>query len=131
MTADSSRIEAVFFEALAIGEPSRRAALLDRACSGDAVFRRRVELLLAAHESPSNALVLPDVGSTPLLPLSEGPGATIGGCFGGSSGLSFWSHSARILDSCPAALLQKLECAKSQPKSTMPTMTLRPVSEIP
>jgi serine/threonine-protein kinase len=42
------RLEAVFFEALAL-PASERAAFLDRACAGDAEFRAEVEAVLASH----------------------------------------------------------------------------------
>src|SRR5262245_61804111 len=57
-----SPAETVFFAALAIDDPVRRAAYLDEACGADAELRRRVEQLLAAH---------PQVGSF----LQEGPTA--------------------------------------------------------
>jgi WD40 repeat protein/serine/threonine protein kinase len=41
--------EQVFLAALELADPAERAAYLDRACGGDAAFRRQVEALLAAH----------------------------------------------------------------------------------
>jgi hypothetical protein len=42
--------ESVFIEVLQKETPAERAALLDRACAGDAKLRRSIEMLLRAHE---------------------------------------------------------------------------------
>ena len=42
------RLEAVFFEALAL-DPEERSAFVERACAGDDVFRAEVEAVLASH----------------------------------------------------------------------------------
>jgi serine/threonine protein kinase/tetratricopeptide (TPR) repeat protein len=57
-----SPAETVFFAALALDDPARRAAYLDEACGANVELRRRVDQLLAAH---------PQVGSF----LQEGPTA--------------------------------------------------------
>jgi serine/threonine protein kinase/tetratricopeptide (TPR) repeat protein len=52
----------VFLEALDIADASARRAFLDRRCAGDAVLRRQVEELLAAHERPGSFLDSPLAG---------------------------------------------------------------------
>src|SRR5580704_3964199 len=46
----------LFAEALERTDPADRAAYLDGACAGDAALRRRVEALLAAHDSAGRFL---------------------------------------------------------------------------
>jgi len=50
MSRANPHLITIFNEALDQGEPTARAAYLDRACGGDAELRRRVEALLAAHD---------------------------------------------------------------------------------
>src|SRR5258708_17858650 len=50
MPLDAQRAQAIFAAAIELTDVSERAALLDRECGGDAELRRRVELLLAAHD---------------------------------------------------------------------------------
>jgi hypothetical protein len=50
--------------------PGERAAFLDEACAGDAALRRRLEMLLRAHDEPYNLLDRPAVAGGP-----EGQGA--------------------------------------------------------
>jgi serine/threonine-protein kinase len=45
--------------------PGERAAFLDEACAGDAALRRRVEMLLRAHDEPHNLLDRPAVAGGP------------------------------------------------------------------
>src|SRR5262245_30652648 len=80
MTIDQSRLELVFFEALAVGDQSALQGFLDRACAGEPTLRKRVEALLAAHAAPENMLRLPEPADVPdqFVSLTEGSGATIG-----------------------------------------------------
>jgi hypothetical protein len=75
-----SREEAIL--ALALLKPAaERAAFLERECGEDAALRRRVEELLAAHESSDPFLepqAAPPGTATVLLPPEEGPGTLIG-----------------------------------------------------
>ena len=74
-----NRLEAIFFDALAVTNPAERAELLARECGGDQALRQRAEALLAAHHAPDNPLQMPtDEAPPPSPPLSEGPGAVIG-----------------------------------------------------
>ena len=86
----------VFTAALGESDPVRRAAFLDRACVDDPKLRRRVEVLLKAHELADNFLedapppaeltgaITQDIAAipTPVAPaaptLIEGPGSRIG-----------------------------------------------------
>src|SRR5262245_20166053 len=54
-----SPAEAIFFDALEKTAAAERAAYLDRACGGDALLRRRVERLLAAHPLVGSCLEPP------------------------------------------------------------------------
>ena len=80
----------IFIEALELGDPSERAALLDEACQEDAELRGRVEQLLAEHERQESFILdTPPIGfngfpsgdgvaSTVDRPITEGPGTVIG-----------------------------------------------------
>lgn len=71
----------LFIEALEIGNPAERAALLDEACQTDPGLRERVERLLADHDREERFILdLPPLGmgATEGQPLREGPGAVIG-----------------------------------------------------
>jgi eukaryotic-like serine/threonine-protein kinase len=54
--------ETLFIEALEIRDPSERAAFLDRACTGDAAVRGRLERLLDQHENAGSFLASPAAG---------------------------------------------------------------------
>jgi len=58
MSADSSQDEPIFTEALK-HPVAERGAFLDRACSGDAELRRKVEALLRAYERLGDFLETP------------------------------------------------------------------------
>jgi eukaryotic-like serine/threonine-protein kinase len=86
---EMSPAETVFFAALALEDPARRAAYLDEACGTDAGLRRRVEQLLAAHpqvgsllqeESAADRSPAGNGGAevTTDVPIPEGPGTAIG-----------------------------------------------------
>src|SRR5215208_7020829 len=61
--------------------PAERPAYLDEACRGDDALRRRVEVLLGAHDSPGSFLAAPPaggLGATVDQSPAEGPGTVIG-----------------------------------------------------
>jgi len=74
--------EALFEAALNCPTPADRAALLDQACAGQPELRRRLEVLLAAHEQSGAFLETPAAARDPALKLDlvaeEGPGTVIG-----------------------------------------------------
>ncbi len=59
MSAKPNPAEAIFLAAADIADPAGRAALLDERCAGDAELRRRIELLLKAHDAPDSLLDQP------------------------------------------------------------------------
>jgi WD40 repeat protein/serine/threonine protein kinase len=71
--------QAIFIAALQ-EEREQRAAYLDRACGDDPSLRRRVEVLLDAHERAGSFLQQPAAAglTDAYRPLSEGPGTVIG-----------------------------------------------------
>jgi tetratricopeptide (TPR) repeat protein len=66
MAIDPKQVQAAFLEAVA-ATPEERAGVLDRVCAGDAELRRRVELLMRAHDDsgdlPSAAGKAEDTGA--------------------------------------------------------------------
>src|SRR5689334_8910221 len=52
--------------------PAERAAFLDQACAGDPALRRRVEVLLRAHDDPASLLDRPALERA-----AEGGGETL------------------------------------------------------
>jgi serine/threonine protein kinase len=72
-------VDQIFVEALTLGDPAARAALVAKACGNDTLLQRRVEALLAAHEAAGSFLNLPaaDSGLDSSI-LNEGPGAKVG-----------------------------------------------------
>jgi WD40 repeat protein/serine/threonine protein kinase len=78
------REEELFYLALA-QPPDRRATFLDGACADDPELRRRVEVLLRAHDEPGNFLARPPAGVEPTAdlrqarPVDAGSGAADGG----------------------------------------------------
>ncbi len=59
MSADPRRVKDLFAAALDLPDPAERAAFLARECGGDADLRRRLDVLLAAHDRPDAALGQP------------------------------------------------------------------------
>src|SRR5690242_3005351 len=59
MPADPRRVKELFGAALDLADAPARQALLDRECSNDPEVRRRVEILLAAHDQPESVLERP------------------------------------------------------------------------
>jgi hypothetical protein len=51
--------EETLFELARHAPPAEREAILDRECAGNPELRRRVERLLAAHDTPETVLVSP------------------------------------------------------------------------
>ena len=74
-------IDRIFWDAAQLGSADERRAYLDRACSGDAGLRRKVEQLLAARAKAESFLespALPLAATADERPVSEGPGTVIG-----------------------------------------------------
>ena len=71
--------EEIFHEALA-RPPAERPAFLATACAGDEPLKRRVEVLLNAHENPASFLAErpPMAAATVDERITERPGAVIG-----------------------------------------------------
>jgi serine/threonine protein kinase len=75
--------ETIFETALSKSAPTERSAYLDAACAGDPELRRRVEVLLQAHQQSRGLLDTPLCGPTPpteppARSIAEGPGTRIG-----------------------------------------------------
>jgi serine/threonine protein kinase/WD40 repeat protein/tetratricopeptide (TPR) repeat protein len=82
MPADSHRIKELFVAALEIAGPNARLEFLDRECAGDPEMRRRLDVLLQAHDQPVSALERPLAGELPTgiyERQSEAPGTVIAG----------------------------------------------------
>lgn len=82
MPADPRRVKELFGAALEISERDARQSFLDRECAGDVDLRRRLDVLLAAHDQPESALERPLVVENEKTgsyrEISEGPGTIIG-----------------------------------------------------
>src|SRR5262245_52031220 len=63
MGVDSKRVQAIFAAALDLADPGQRGALLDRECGGQADLRRRVEILLAAHDDSAGLPAAEETGA--------------------------------------------------------------------
>ena len=61
MAIDPKQVQAAFLEVVQAA-PAERPAILDRACAGDAELRRRVELLLRAHDDSGDLPPAGDAG---------------------------------------------------------------------
>src|SRR5436305_284228 len=80
LMADPQRARSIFLEAVENHAPDQRLPFLDQACGGDLNLRKRVEVLLRAHEQSNSIL---DVGGVPPVatvagPAAEGPGTVVG-----------------------------------------------------
>jgi eukaryotic-like serine/threonine-protein kinase len=62
MKPDSERVQSVFSAVVECHEPADRAAKLDAECAGDGELRRRVEVLLGAHDQFDRPLDVPLAG---------------------------------------------------------------------
>ena len=51
--------------------PHERAALLEKACAGDAAMRQRIETLLKAHENPGSFMEKPVLAATLITPAGD------------------------------------------------------------
>jgi serine/threonine protein kinase len=81
MSADGQKIRAVFLAAVENHAPGEWEGYLDAACAGDGELRRRVEVLLRAHQQPNSLLDSPAPALAGMVdePLSmEQPGTVIG-----------------------------------------------------
>ncbi len=79
MTATPTAVENLFLAALARPGAEARAAFLDEACREDAELRRRVEVLLEAHERAGDFLARPAAAPGPTTDgAAEAPGARVG-----------------------------------------------------
>jgi serine/threonine protein kinase/tetratricopeptide (TPR) repeat protein len=80
MNAEGQKARSLFLAAVENVAPEQWGAFLEDACAGDQDLRRRVELLLQAHQA-SNSLIdgpAPDVVATIDDPITERPGTVIG-----------------------------------------------------
>jgi serine/threonine protein kinase/tetratricopeptide (TPR) repeat protein len=66
MNVDPQRLKALFVSAAEISSPTERAALLERECGNDAELRRRLDVLLHAHDDSGGFLAsVPTVDPAP------------------------------------------------------------------
>ena len=88
MPADPRRVKDLFVAALELTDPQARQALLERECAADPDLRRRLDVLLAAHDHPESALERPLAGpdrpANPVVtaahtPSAEAVGAIVAG----------------------------------------------------
>jgi tetratricopeptide (TPR) repeat protein len=80
MNAEGQKARSLFLTAVENVAPEQWGAFLEDACAGDQDLRRRVEILLRAHQA-SNSLIdgpAPDVVATIDDPITERPGTVIG-----------------------------------------------------
>lgn len=56
MPADPGRVQAIFWAAVQVSDPSSRDRFVDRECGDDAVLRQRVTELLRAHDTAGGFL---------------------------------------------------------------------------
>jgi serine/threonine protein kinase/Flp pilus assembly protein TadD len=80
MNAEGQKARSLFLAAVENCAPEQWGAFLEDACAGDQDLRRRVEILLRAHQA-SNSLIdgpAPDVVATIDDPITERPGTVIG-----------------------------------------------------
>jgi serine/threonine protein kinase/Flp pilus assembly protein TadD len=81
MNAEARKVRSIFLAAVESNSPEQRNAYLDEACAGDEELRRRVEVLLQAHEQPNSLLDRPPaalVATTDEHAVGEGPSTVIG-----------------------------------------------------
>jgi hypothetical protein len=62
MPLDPKRVQAVFLEAANCHDRADRAAILNRECMGDSETRKRIEVLLSAHDRINDFVNQPLVG---------------------------------------------------------------------
>jgi hypothetical protein len=73
MTADPHQARTIFLQAVEAHAPDEWGRFLDEACGPDADLRRRVEVLLRAHQQANSLL------DAPSLVRADGPGPPQGG----------------------------------------------------
>jgi serine/threonine protein kinase len=80
MNADAQKARSLFLAAVENCAPDQWGAFLDEACAGDQELRRRVEILLRAHQVSNSLLDCPPpvLSATVDDPISERPGTMIG-----------------------------------------------------
>src|SRR6266568_5131830 len=80
MNADAQQVRSLFLAAVEDHAPGQWAAYLDVACAGDQELRRRVEVLLRAHQQPNSLLdaPVPNPVATVEETVGERPGTVIG-----------------------------------------------------
>jgi serine/threonine protein kinase/tetratricopeptide (TPR) repeat protein len=81
MNADARKVRSIFLAAVERDSPEQQKAYLDEACAGDEELRRRVEVLLRAHEEPNPLLDRPaaaPVATADEQAVGEGPSTVIG-----------------------------------------------------
>ena len=61
MSVEPRRVQAIFLEAVNHQDPASRKGVVDRECGDDRALRRRVEMLLLAHDEPESELEHPVV----------------------------------------------------------------------
>jgi WD40 repeat protein len=81
-------VKDLFVAALELADPQARRALLERACADDPDLRRRLDVLLAAHDHPESALERPLAGperpTNPVVTAAHTPSAeTVGAVVAG------------------------------------------------
>ena len=81
MNAEARKVRSIFLAAVERTSPEQRNAYLDEACAGDEELRRRVEVLLRAHEQPNPLLDRPAAAPAATVDepaVGEGPSTVIG-----------------------------------------------------
>jgi tetratricopeptide (TPR) repeat protein len=78
MTADPARVKELFIAALDLPDPQARQAFLDRECGADSELRRRLEVLLRAHDDPASALDRPLAAEGPATTAHHRQGEGVG-----------------------------------------------------
>jgi serine/threonine protein kinase/WD40 repeat protein len=78
--ADPQRVRAIFLEAVENHAPDQWSTFLDQACGGDPDLRRRIDVLLRAHEQADSRLDVTTLRPEAVLnqPVAETPGTVLG-----------------------------------------------------
>src|SRR5262245_2334205 len=72
MPADPRRVKELFAAALDLPDAAARRSFLDRECGSDADLRRRLDVLLRAHDDPASVLNQPLAQVAPAEPGATG-----------------------------------------------------------
>ena len=79
MNTDIEKARSIFLSAVEEHPPDEWDKFLDHACGDDAILRRRVELLLRAHQGEENFLARGNGAAATIdRPIAERPGMVIG-----------------------------------------------------